>query len=73
MHMVDKVIGLALNDSIGQARFERLFDTNFEIRNIAQIEMVRLSSTLPVTFMIRHDSIVSQYTGMVVSPALLVP
>ena len=71
MHAVDKVIGLALEDQTAQVRFERLFDVNFEIRNISQINMVRLSTTLPVTYMIRHDTIVSRYTGMVVSPALL--
>lgn len=73
MHAVDKVIGLALEDLIAQARFERLFDVNFEIRHLSRFEMSRLSATLPVTFMIRHDSIISQYTGMVVSPALWMP
>lgn len=73
MHAVDKVIGLALEDSIAQARFEHLFDVNFEIRHLSRFEMSRLSATLPVTFMIRHDSIISQYTGMVVSPALWMP
>lgn len=73
MHAVDKVIGLALDDSLAQARFDRLFDVNFVMRNISQLEMIRLSTTLPVTYMIRHDTIISQYTGMVVSPALLIP
>lgn len=73
MHVVDKVIGLALDDSIAQARFDRLFDVNFEIRNMSQMEMVRLSATLPITYMIMHDTIISQYTGMVVTPALLIP
>ena len=73
MHAVDRVIGLALYDSVAQARFDRLFDVNFEIRNMSQMEMVRLSATLPITYMIRHDTIISQYTGMVVTPALLIP
>lgn len=73
MHVVDRVIGLALEDSIAQARFERLFDVNFDIKQISQIDMVRLSTILPVTYMIRHDTIISQYTGMVISPALLIP
>ena len=73
MHAVDKVIGLALDDSIAQTRFDSLFNVNFEIRNISQIEMVRLSTELPVTYMLRHDSIITQYKGMVISPALLTP
>ena len=73
MRAVDRVIGLALDDSVAQARFDQLFDVNFEIHNTSQMAMFRLSATLPVTYMIRHDTIISQYTGMVVSPALLIP
>ena len=73
MGMADKVIGLAVEDSVARARFERLFERDFEIREISAMQMYRLSNTMPTTFFIRHDSIVSQYTGMVVSPALLLP
>ena len=73
MHAVDRVIGLALDDSIAKVRFDRLFDINFEIRNISQMKMTRLSTKLPVTYIVRHDTIISQYTGQVVSPALLIP
>lgn len=73
MGMADKVIGLAVEDSVARERFERLFETDFEIREISAMQMYRLSNTMPTTFFIRHDSIVSQYTGMVVSPALLLP
>lgn len=71
MGMADKVIGLAVEDSVARERFERLFETDFEIREISAMQMYRLTNTLPATFFIRHDSIVSQYTGMVISPALL--
>ena len=73
MGMVDRVIGIAVEESVARERFERLFDTNFEISEISQLSMYRLTNTLPTTFFIRHDSIVSQYTGMVVSPALMIP
>jgi len=73
MGMADKVIGLAVEDSVARERFERLFDTNFNIREISALQMYRLSNTLPATFFIRRDSIVSHSTGMVVSPALLIP
>lgn len=73
MGMVDKVIGLAINDSIARERFEGLFDVNFEIQEISMLKMTYLTTTLPTTFLIRHDTIVQQYSGMVVSPALLLP
>ena len=73
MHAVDRVIGLALDDTVAQARFDRLFDINFEIRNFSQMKMTHLSTKLPVTYIVRHDTIISQYTGQVVSPALLIP
>ena len=73
MGMADRVIGLAVEDSVARERFECLFETDFEIREISAMQMYRLSNTMPTTFFIRHDSIVSQYTGMVVSPALLLP
>lgn len=73
MGMADRVIGLAVEDSAARARFERLFETDFEIRELSALQMYRLSNTMPTTFFIRHDSIVSQYTGMVLSPALLLP
>ena len=73
MGMADRVIGLAVEDSVARERFERLFETDFEIREISAMQMYRLSNTMPTTFFIRHDSIVSQYSGMVVSPALLLP
>ena len=73
MGMADRVVGLAVEDSVARERFERLFETDFEIQEISALQMYRLSNTMPTTFFIRHDSIVSQYTGMVVSPALLIP
>lgn len=73
MGVADKVIGLAVEDTIARNRFKRIFETNFEIREISALQMYNLSRTLPTTFFIRHDSIIMQYTGMVVSPALMIP
>lgn len=73
MGVVDNVIGLAIEDSIARKRFYRLFDIDFPIREISSVEMFRLSNTMPTTFIIRHDSIINQLTGMVVSPALQIP
>lgn len=73
MGMADRVIGLAVEDSVTRERFNRLFDTDFEIHEISAMQMYSLSNTMPTTYLIRHDTIISQYTGMVVSPALLLP
>ena len=73
MGMVDRVIGLALNDSIGKERFYRLFDVNFEVREIPALSMMQISTTLPTAFYIRHDTIIHQFTGMIPTPALLLP
>lgn len=73
MKAADRVIGLAIDDTIGRDRFYRLFEPKFEIKQIPRLSMTRLTSTLPTTFYIRHDSIVSQYNGMAFSPAFLMP
>ena len=72
--VVDKVIGLAIENEQGRERFHRLFDVDFEIREIPEIEMMRISWTLPTVFHIRHDSIVSCSEGLLIpSPAIYMP
>ena len=73
MGMVDRVIGFAVENDVARERFYRLFDIGFDIREIPETQMYRLSRTLPATFLVRHDSIVNQHIGMTVSPALLLP
>ena len=73
MHVVDRVIGLAIADSVGRERFDRIFDYNFSIKEIPDIEMYKITSSLPVVFHIRHDSIVKAISGSVVTPAIHIP
>lgn len=73
MGVVDKVIGLAVENPEGRERFDRLFDVDFEIQEISELQMMMLTNSLPTVFRIRHDSIVSSYSDMVLSPALLLP
>ena len=73
MHVVDRVIGLAIEDSVGRERFDRIFDYNFGIKEIPDIEMYKITSSLPVTFYIRHDSIINAVAGSVTTPALGIP
>lgn len=72
MHAVDRVIGLAVNEPKKEERFHRLFETNFEIYNISPVAMYQIARTLPVGFLIRNDSIVRKFDGIIVSPALFV-
>ncbi len=73
MGVADRVIGFAVEDSIARERFNRLFDSTFEIHEVSQFAMSRLTHTLPMTYMIRHDSIIYQYSGQVISAAILLP
>lgn len=70
MGVVDKVIGIAVEDPEGRERFDRLFDVDFEIQEISELKMVMLTGTLPAVWRIRQDTIISSYTGLVISPAL---
>ena len=72
MGAVDRVIGLAVTDSVGRERFDRLFDINFEIKEISDFEMYKLVNSLPTSFIVRNDTVVKQVADLVVTPALLV-
>ena len=72
MGAVDRVIGLAVADSVGRERFDRLFDVNFEIQEITDFEMYKLVNSLPTSFIIHNDSVVKQVADLVITPALLI-
>lgn len=66
--IADKVIGLALGDSVMENRFFRkVFDPNFVIHNHRN-ELLRLTNKFPRTYYIRHDSIVLQISGELPCP-----
>ena len=72
MGIADKVIGLAVKDPKKKERFDRLFQVDFEIREISDYQMYQITTTLPAAYLIRHDSVVKRQVGLVVSPALLI-
>lgn len=72
MGIADKVIGLAVKDKEKKERFNRLFQVDFEIREISDYKMYQITTTLPAAYLIRHDSVVKRQVGLVVSPALLI-
>lgn len=73
MGVVDRVIGLSVQDSVGSERFRRLFDVNFDILEISDEQMRRITPSLPVSIFISHDTIENMIGGQVVSPALALP
>ncbi len=69
--IADRVIGLALGDSVMENRFFRkVFEPNFEIHNHKN-ELLRLTEKFPRAYYIRHDSIVLQISGELPCPFIL--
>lgn len=69
--IADKVIGLALGDSVMENRFFRkVFEPNFVIHNHRN-ELLRLTDKFPRAYYIRHDSIVLQVAGELPCPFML--
>ena len=66
----DKVLGIAIEDKEAQARFERIYQPQIEIRTIPQNEMASITGQLPVCLLIRGDSIRHVETGFVTSPGI---
>ena len=66
----DKVLGIAIEDEEAQARFERIYQPQIEIRTIPQNEMASITGQLPVCLLIRGDSIRHVETGFVTSPGI---
>jgi len=60
--IVDKVIGLALGDSVIEKKFTEIFQPNFTIKNYSK-ELLRLTNSFPTTYYVRNDSIVMEISG----------
>jgi proteasome assembly chaperone (PAC2) family protein len=61
--VVDKVIGLALADSIVGEKFVEIFKPNFPIQNYVKKELLRLTNSFPSAYYIKNDSIVMEFSG----------
>ncbi|MDR0371204.1 MAG: hypothetical protein LBH80_05055 [Prevotellaceae bacterium] len=60
---VDKVIGIALEDSIAEYRFKEIFKPEFSIRNYPAGTLFRLTNSFPVAYYIKNDSIMAELSG----------
>lgn len=71
MGYVDRVIGLAKEEPEKECTFRELFKPQFSIYNVDATRLSKLSPNLPTTFIIRHDTVAFENTGLVITPALL--
>lgn len=69
--VVDKVVGLALENPAGERRFEAFFKPNFPIRTLPAERLFELTNSFPKAYYIRHDSIVAVMEGEMPSAFLL--
>ncbi len=60
--VVNKVIGLALGDSILERKFVEIFKPNFTIKNHSK-ELLRLTKNFPTIYYVRNDSIIMEFSG----------
>ncbi|MDR2962639.1 MAG: DoxX family membrane protein [Bacteroidales bacterium] len=68
--VVDRVIALALGDSIQEKKFAEVFQPNFTIINHSK-ELLKLTNSFPKSFIVRNDSIVREIAGELPSAYLL--
>jgi len=60
--VVDKVIALALGDSITGNKFTEIFKPNFPITHHAE-ELLRLTDEFPTAYYVRNDSVIMELSG----------
>ena len=73
MQVVDKVIGIAIENTHAQERFERLYQPQIEILTISHNTMAGLTRHLPTLLIIRNGSIEKTEQGFVTSPGIYMP
>jgi hypothetical protein len=61
--IVDKVIGLVLEDSIAEQAFRENFKPTFLVKNYHPKTLFLLTNSFPQTYYIRNDSIVMKFLG----------
>lgn len=70
LHVVNKVVGIAIEDSEAQTRFNRIYQPQIEMITISQGDMINITGQLPVCLLIEGDSITQVQSGFVNSPGI---
>lgn len=68
--IVDKVLGIAVEDAEAQARFERIYQPDIEIITIPHDSMSHITHELPLAVMIEGDTISDIQGGLIPSPGI---
>jgi len=61
--IVDKVIGIALENSVAEKQFREVFKPEFQIKNYSSTILFHLTNTFPQTYYIKNDSIILVLSG----------
>ncbi|GHT74108.1 hypothetical protein AGMMS50262_06430 [Bacteroidia bacterium] len=61
--VVDKVIGLASDDSVAEKRFREIFNPDFLIKNYPAETLFHLTNSFPQAYYIKNNSIVMKLSG----------
>lgn len=65
--IVDHVIGIAIENPKAETEFYKVFTPSFPIKNYSTDMVSKLSKEFPISFFIKHDSIIGVMTGEVSS------
>lgn len=71
-NVVDKVIGISIQNEEAMERFYRIYNPEIEIFTISKMDMHRITNQLPVGIFIKENSIVKTETGRITSPGLFI-
>ena len=73
LKIVDKVIGIAIENEEAQERFTRIYRPEIDIITIPNDTMARITGSLPIALLIKGDSIHKVESGSVTSPGIFLP
>lgn len=71
-NVVDKVIGISIQDQEAMERFYRIYNPEIEIITISKEEMQHITNQLPMGLSIKKNSIVKVEVGRITSPGLFI-
>ena len=73
LQVVDKVIGIAIENEEAKERFYRIYKPEIDIFTIPNDSMAHITGSLPVALLIKGDSILKAESGSVTSPGIFLP
>ena len=70
LHVVDRVVYIAVSDEDAQARFERIYQPEDSIITISKQEMAQITGQLPVGLLIKGNTIERSEVSFILSPGI---